>query len=126
VIGQYVATMADAVAAELRAEVLARIDDDEVVRLASDLIRIPSFTTEETPLAEWLASYLADQGLPVTVQEIEPGRKQTIARLRGTGGGRSLMLTATSTSTRSRPAGRAIPSTRGSRTASSSATASTT
>ena len=60
--------------------------------LARDLIRIPSFTTEETPLAEWLASYLADQGLAVTMQEIEPGRKQTIARLRGTGGGRSIML----------------------------------
>lgn len=84
--------MADTAPAELRARVLDRIDDDEVVRLACELIRIPSFTTEETPLAEWLASYLADQGLPVTVQEIEPGRKQTIARLRGTGGGPSIML----------------------------------
>ena len=84
--------MADAVSTELRARVLARIDDEEVVRLACDLIRIPSFTTEETPLAEWLANYLADQGLAVTMQEIEPGRKQTIARLRGTGGGRSIML----------------------------------
>jgi len=46
--------MADAVPAELRARVLDRIDDDEVVRLAGELIRIPSFTTEETPLAEWL------------------------------------------------------------------------
>src|SRR6266850_376656 len=32
--------MADAVPAELRAKVLARIDDDEVVRLACDLIQI--------------------------------------------------------------------------------------
>ena len=84
--------MADAVPAELRGKVLAQIDDDEVVRLACELIRIPSFTTEETRLAEWLANYLGEQGLPVTVQEIEPGRKQTIARLRGTGGGRSIML----------------------------------
>ena len=84
--------MADAAPAELRAKVLDRIDDEEVVRLASDLIRIPSFTTEETPCAEWLASYLDEQGLAVTLQEIEPGRKQTIARLRGTGGGRSIML----------------------------------
>ncbi len=78
--------------AELRSRVLARIDDEEVVGLASDLIRIPSFTTEETPCAEWLASYLEGHGLAVTLQEIEPGRKQTIARLRGTGGGRSIML----------------------------------
>jgi hypothetical protein len=32
----------------------ARIDEDEVVRLDCDLIRIPSFTIEETPCAEWL------------------------------------------------------------------------
>jgi len=80
------------VSAELREQVLARIDDDEAVRLASDLIRIPSFTTEETPCAEWLAGYLDDQGLAVTLQEIEPGRKQTIARRSGGGGGRSIML----------------------------------
>jgi acetylornithine deacetylase/succinyl-diaminopimelate desuccinylase-like protein len=72
--------------------VLARIDDGETVRLACDLIRIPSFTTEESACAEWLANYLAGQGLEVELQEIEPGRKQTIARLRGTGGGRSIML----------------------------------
>jgi acetylornithine deacetylase len=78
--------------ADLRRRVLAAIDDDEVVRLAKDLIRIPSFTTEETPCAEWLDRYLRGQGLDVTLQEIEPGRKQTIARLRGTGGGRSIML----------------------------------
>ena len=44
--------MADSASNELRNRVLARIDDEEVVRLASDLIRIPSFTTEETPCAE--------------------------------------------------------------------------
>ena len=77
---------------DLRQRVLGRIDDDEVLRLGQDLIRIPSFTTEETPCAEWLANYLGDQGLEVELQEIEPGRKQAIARLRGTGGGRSIML----------------------------------
>ncbi len=77
---------------ETRDRVLARIDDGETVRLACDLIRIPSFTTEETACAEWLASYLAGQGLEVELQEIEPGRKQTIARLRGSGGGKSIML----------------------------------
>jgi acetylornithine deacetylase len=80
------------VSPELRQRVLAQIDNDEVVRLAEDLIRIPSFTTEETKCAEWLGNYLADQGLEVELQEIEPGRKQTIARLRGTGGGPSIML----------------------------------
>jgi acetylornithine deacetylase len=77
---------------EMSGKVLGEVDDEEIVRLACDLIRIPSFTTEETPCAEWLADYLAGQGLEVTLQEIEPGRKQTIARLRGTGGGSSIML----------------------------------
>jgi len=80
------------VSPELQQRVLAQIDNDEVVRLASDLIRIPSFTTEETKCAEWLGNYLADQGLEVELQEIEPGRKQTIGRLRGAGGGKSIML----------------------------------
>jgi hypothetical protein len=44
--------MADVVPAELQRAVLARIDDDEVVRLACELIKIPSFTTEETRCAE--------------------------------------------------------------------------
>ncbi len=73
-------------------KVLAAVDNDEIVSLACDLVRIPSFTTEETPCAEWLATYLRLQGLEVEMQGIEPGRKQTIGRLRGTGGGRSIML----------------------------------
>ena len=56
---------AAAVPPELRQRVLGVIDDDEIVRLAQDLIRIPSFTTEETPCAEWLANYLADQGFEI-------------------------------------------------------------
>src|ERR1700687_632728 len=84
--------MPDTVTPDLQARVLDRIDDEEIVRLAPDLIRIPSFTTEETPCAEWLADYLGAQGLAVTLQEIEPGRKQTIARLAGTGGRRAIQL----------------------------------
>ncbi|HEY4912265.1 MAG TPA: M20/M25/M40 family metallo-hydrolase, partial [Methylomirabilota bacterium] len=78
--------------ADVQKKVLDRIDDEEIVRLASDLVRIPSFTTEETPCAEWIASYLRDQGVDAELQEIEPGRKQAVARLRGTGGGKSIML----------------------------------
>jgi len=54
--------IAQAPPTDLQKQVLARIDEDEVVRLACDLIRIPSFTTEETPCAEWLGNYLRDQG----------------------------------------------------------------
>ena len=35
---------------------------------------------------------LREQGVEPELQEIEPGRKQTIGRLPGTGGGKSIML----------------------------------
>ena len=54
--------MPETVPPELQRRVLDRIDDAEIVRLA-DLVRIPSFTTEETPRAEWLADYLGRRGL---------------------------------------------------------------
>lgn len=72
--------------------VLAEIDAQKIVALASDLIRIPSFKTEETPLAEWCAAFFTERGYDVELQEVEPGRFQVIARLKGSGGGQSMMF----------------------------------
>jgi acetylornithine deacetylase len=72
--------------------VLAEVDRRELVALASALIRIPSFKTEETAVARFLADFFRPRGYQVDLQEIEPGRFQTIATLRGTGSGASLML----------------------------------
>jgi acetylornithine deacetylase len=72
--------------------VVDAISPEAVVDLASDLIRIPSFKTEETPLARWLEGYFTERGYAVEMQEVEPGRFQVIARLRGTGGGKSMMF----------------------------------
>src|SRR6267143_3547183 len=72
--------------------VLTHVDSRELVDLASALIRIPSFKTEETPVAMFLENFFRSRGYDVDLQEIEPGRLQTIATLRGTGGGASLML----------------------------------
>ena len=77
---------------DLTRAVLGHIDPRELVDLASALIRIPSFKTEETPVALFLAELFRGRGYDVDLQEIEPGRLQTIATLRGTGGGASLML----------------------------------
>src|SRR6266481_7024736 len=82
---------ASAMDAESRA-VSALVDPAELVDLAGALIRIPSFKTEETPVARFLAQFFGQRGYDVELQEIEPGRFQTIATLRGTGGGASLML----------------------------------
>ncbi len=77
---------------DLTRSVLAHVDERELVDLASALIRIPSFKTEETPVALFLEAFFRSRGYDVDLQEIEPGRLQTIATLRGTGGGASLML----------------------------------
>ena len=71
---------------------ISRVDEKAIVGLASDLIKIPSFKTEETPVAEFLADLFRDRGYEVDLQEVEPGRLQTIATLKGAGNGCSLML----------------------------------
>ena len=73
-------------------QLLAHVDQDAMIELASALIRIPSFKTEETPVARFLADFFRARGYRVDLQEIEPGRFQTIATLKGSGDGMSLML----------------------------------
>ena len=78
--------------ADTKQKILAQIDEKETVEFCSELLRIPSFKTEETPVANYLATFFGDRGYDVQLQEVEPGRFQTIATLRGSGGGKSLML----------------------------------
>jgi acetylornithine deacetylase len=72
--------------------VLDSITPDKLIELAGELIKIPSFRREETPIAQWLAEYFGARGYEVDLQEIDPGRFQTIATLKGSGGGKSLMF----------------------------------
>ena len=76
----------------LKEKVLGKIKDAEVVDLCSRILRIPSFKTEEQKVAKYLATYFRRRGYEVDLQEVEPGRYQTIATLKGSGGGKSLML----------------------------------
>ena len=79
-------------------KILAQISDRQVLALEQAAIRIPSTTFEEGPLADHLANYMADAGLDVEMMEVmhpaKPGKttRQPIGRLRGAGGGPSLML----------------------------------
>ncbi|HXL45784.1 MAG TPA: hypothetical protein VN977_04190, partial [Candidatus Binatia bacterium] len=54
--------------------VLAQVDPADLVGLASALIRIPSFKTEETPVARFLAPFFRERDYRVELQEVEPGR----------------------------------------------------
>lgn len=77
---------------DVKQQILARIEPDEVVELARALVRIPSYTTDETRVAEYVHGFLRREGFESALQEVDPGRFQTIARLPGTGGGTSLMF----------------------------------
>ena len=73
--------------------VLDYLKKEEIVELGCDLIRQPSLTRQEGPAVKFAKDWFEDQGFDeVTLQEVEPGRKQVIARLKGDGGGKSMMF----------------------------------
>ena len=80
---------------------MTRTTTNDVVSLVSDLVRIDSVTpwlvpggAGETEVARYIADWLADLPVEVVIDEIEPGRVNLVATLRGTGGGPTLCLNA--------------------------------
>lgn len=69
-----------------------QIDPTMLRNLAVDLVNIPSPPGSEEPVATFLQQYFSDMGLKSWTQEVEPGRRNVIGMLRGTGGGPTLML----------------------------------
>jgi acetylornithine deacetylase len=72
--------------------VLDFLADEDVLAIAKELIRIPSPTESEQAVVAWIAGLLGREGFEVQCPEVTPGRPQVIARLRGQGGGRSMMF----------------------------------
>ena len=68
------------------------IDVDRLVRLAVDLVSVPSPTGDEEAVAERVRAELADIGLHVQWQEVEDGRPNVLGVWEGAGGGKSLMF----------------------------------
>jgi len=77
---------------------LAAIDDRRVLDLEQRSIRIPSSTFEEGEIADLYADYMSGIGMEVEMQQVshpvDPKRKsrQPIGRLKGTGGGPTLLV----------------------------------
>lgn len=69
---------------------------DEVTRHLQALIQFETVNPpgNETPLAEYLATVLEREGIPVEVIESAPGRGNLVARIRGSGRARPLLLMA--------------------------------
>ena len=77
------------------------ITDEAATSLLADMVRVESVTpwlipdgSGERAIAEWIAAWLADLQVEVSLDEIEPGRINTVATIRGAGGGRSLIVNA--------------------------------
>jgi acetylornithine deacetylase len=77
------------------------VHERDVEELLSDLVRIDSVTpflipdgAGEGEIARFMAAWLAPLGVEVELEEVEAGRPNLVATLRGSGGGRSLCLNA--------------------------------
>ncbi|MGV1768332.1 M20 family metallopeptidase [Rhizobium rhizogenes] len=71
---------------------LSLVKRDKLIAIASQLVAIPSFKGEETPVAHHIAEWAGDRGYDVELDEVEPNRIQVLATLKGRGGGPSLMF----------------------------------
>ena len=72
-----------------------------LVELLAELVRIDSVNPDlvegaagEAEIARFVSGWLEDAGLDVEVEEVAPGRFNTVGVARGSGGGRSLLLNA--------------------------------
>ena len=73
-------------------KVLSLIDRDEVVRIACDLVDIPSPTGFEQACADYIIGRYRNAGIKVLPQSFEDGRSNAIGVIKGTGAGPTLML----------------------------------
>jgi len=72
--------------------VLAAIEPEPLFGLTAELVRRPSVSGDEKPVADFIANYLSDLGFTVDSSEIEPGRPNVTTSW-GDDGGQVLLLT---------------------------------
>src|SRR5215475_13141862 len=77
------------------------VTPEQVTQLLTRLVMIESVTpwliptgSGEAAVARYIADWLADTGAEIQIVEVEPGRPNVLARLRGTGGGPTLCINA--------------------------------
>lgn len=95
----------------IRQKIIDKCDQgkDEAIALLRDMVAIPSVTGDEAAIQKFVGDYLAEMGLDVDIWETDweelkkhpgyrpvargyEGRPNIVATLKGTGGGRSLLL----------------------------------
>src|SRR3989337_2482173 len=78
----------------MRDKVLEQPDRERLIELACNLADKVSITGEEKEVAEYLGAEFEGLGMQVEYQEVEDGRPKFIGRLKGIGGGATLMFNA--------------------------------
>jgi acetylornithine deacetylase len=76
-------------------KVLKMLDEKEVVKLTSEAVRFRSVTSEpgaEKETAKYFADRWREMGLEVELQEVWKDRPNVVGRLKGSGGGTTLMF----------------------------------
>jgi succinyl-diaminopimelate desuccinylase len=78
-------------------KVLAAVDPDELIQLATGLVRInsvwdPAVGTSEQPAAQYVLDWATKEGFDAVMEEVAPGRPNVIVKWHGGAGERVLMF----------------------------------
>ncbi len=73
-------------------KIFSNIDNAMVIQTCRDLIRIPAPVGKEFEKGQYIEKRLRQLGLDVEVQEAAKRRNNIIGRLKGRGGGKTLMF----------------------------------
>lgn len=77
-------------------EVSNVIDNNEIIKILGDLISIPSYKgikNQETKVAEYIHELFQNEAIESEIIKLQDGRSNLIARIKGNGTGKTLLLT---------------------------------
>ena len=77
---------------EMAEKILSHVREDEIVKMACDVVNIPSPTGEELEMGKYMRTAMEAMDLDVTWQEVEPGRANVVGIWEGNGAARNLMF----------------------------------
>ena len=77
---------------QLAEAILAEVCEEEIIKMACDVIEIPSPTGDELEMGKYMRSALESAGLQTRWQEVEPGRANVVGLWEAEGNGKTLMF----------------------------------
>lgn len=73
-------------------KILSHIREEEIVKMACDVVNIPSTTGEELGMSKYMRAAMEEIGLHVSWQEVEPERANVVGLWEGQSAEKSLMF----------------------------------